>query len=104
MAKVIKAGTRKRDNEQKTNACDADSGVTIATCDSDMPSTAVATAVSTSTGNPRNALVVLKKQTDIDHTQVEMAAYFKAEKRNFAPGNEMQDWLEAESEIGPLVR
>lgn len=27
------------------------------------------------------------------------AAYFRAEQRGFAPGNEMGDWLEAEAEI-----
>jgi hypothetical protein len=26
-------------------------------------------------------------------------AYFKAEKRGFAPGHELDDWLEAEKEI-----
>lgn len=27
------------------------------------------------------------------------AAYYKAESRGFEPGREMQDWLEAESEL-----
>ncbi|MGR8935996.1 MAG: DUF2934 domain-containing protein [Gammaproteobacteria bacterium] len=27
------------------------------------------------------------------------AAYYKAEKRRFAPGNDLSDWLEAEQEI-----
>ena len=27
------------------------------------------------------------------------AAYYKAEKRNFNPGNELQDWLDAKREI-----
>lgn len=31
------------------------------------------------------------------------AAYFKAEKRNFAPENEIQDWLDAEAEINRLL-
>lgn len=31
------------------------------------------------------------------------AAYYKAEKRNFQPGNELRDWLEAKSEIIRLV-
>lgn len=31
------------------------------------------------------------------------AAYFKAEKRNFAPENEVQDWLDAEAEINRLL-
>ena len=29
-------------------------------------------------------------------------AYFKAEKRGFAPGREMEDWLEAEQEVHKL--
>jgi DUF2934 family protein len=27
------------------------------------------------------------------------AAYFRAEKRGFAPGGELQDWVEAEEEV-----
>ena len=34
---------------------------------------------------------------------IEIAAYFKAEHRNFAPGFEDQDWLEAEQEISKLI-
>ena len=30
---------------------------------------------------------------------IAQAAYFRAEKRGFAPGRELQDWLEAEAEI-----
>lgn len=30
---------------------------------------------------------------------VAVAAYYKAEKRGFSPGRELQDWLEAEKEI-----
>lgn len=30
---------------------------------------------------------------------IAQAAYFRAEKRGFAPGAELQDWLEAEAEI-----
>ena len=31
--------------------------------------------------------------------QVATAAYYLAEKRGFTPGNEIDDWLEAEREI-----
>ena len=31
------------------------------------------------------------------------AAYYKAEKRGFYPGNDIRDWLEAKSEIIALV-
>lgn len=32
------------------------------------------------------------------------AAYFKAEKRGFAPGRELDDWLTAELEIDERLR
>ena len=31
--------------------------------------------------------------------RIEMSAYFKARARGFAPGYELQDWLEAEREV-----
>ena len=34
---------------------------------------------------------------------IAIAAYHKAEKRGFAPGNELQDWAEAEQEIDELL-
>jgi hypothetical protein len=33
------------------------------------------------------------------HEQIEQRAYQLAEQRNFAPGQEMDDWLQAEREI-----
>lgn len=35
---------------------------------------------------------------------IEEAAYYRAEKRGFQPGNELDDWLEAEKEIDALTR
>lgn len=46
---------------------------------------------------PRMALVEIippKRQE-----MIAVAAYYKAEKREFTPGNEIEDWLEAEREI-----
>ena len=34
---------------------------------------------------------------------VAQAAYFRAEKRGFAPGYELQDWVEAEAEVLRLI-
>lgn len=34
---------------------------------------------------------------------VERAAYFRAEKRGFAPGCELEDWVEAEAEVLRLI-
>jgi len=31
--------------------------------------------------------------------RIQKLAYLKAEKRNFEPGHELQDWLEAEKEV-----
>jgi hypothetical protein len=35
---------------------------------------------------------------------VAVSAYFKAEKRGFEPGHELDDWYEAEDEITHLYR
>ncbi len=34
---------------------------------------------------------------------IAQAAYFRAEKRGFAPGGEERDWLEAEAEVDALL-
>jgi hypothetical protein len=35
----------------------------------------------------------------IRHEMIECAAYYRAEKRGFSGGSELEDWLEAEAEI-----
>ncbi|MGO9513088.1 MAG: DUF2934 domain-containing protein [Steroidobacteraceae bacterium] len=37
--------------------------------------------------------------SDPPHTAIAEAAYFRAERRGFAPGHELEDWLAAEREI-----
>lgn len=32
------------------------------------------------------------------------AAYYRAERRGFAPGYELEDWLEAEAEVDASLR
>ncbi len=32
------------------------------------------------------------------------AAYYRAEQRGFAPGNEMSDWLQAEADVEGVLR
>jgi len=36
---------------------------------------------------------------DVYQSMIAEAAYYKAESRGFAPGHEMEDWLEAENDI-----
>lgn len=35
---------------------------------------------------------------------IAIAAYYKAQRRGFAPGGELQDWLDAEQEVELLFR
>jgi hypothetical protein len=44
----------------------------------------------------------IDRQDDFEHTQVE--AYFLAEKRNFEPGHELEDWAAAEQQHGRPAR
>ncbi len=41
---------------------------------------------------------------EIRYAMIAEAAYYHAERRGFAPGNETQDWLRAEAEIDALLR
>jgi len=43
------------------------------------------------------AEVILER--DVRHEQIAQAAYFRAERRGFEPGHELEDWLTAESEV-----
>jgi len=36
---------------------------------------------------------------DRRHDEIAVAAYYRAQGRGFAPGHELEDWLEAESEV-----
>ena len=38
------------------------------------------------------------------HRKIQELAYLKAEKRGFAPGHELEDWLEAEQEVDDASR
>ena len=38
------------------------------------------------------------------HALIAQSAYLRAERRGFAPGQEMEDWLAAETEVDVLLR
>lgn len=44
-----------------------------------------------------------KTRTKQHGDMIAETAYYKAEKRGFMPGNEIQDWLEAEKEVSESV-
>ena len=56
---------------------------------------------------PKPARPRAKKPAGIPFEQrrnyIEMAAYYIAERRGFAPGNPMEDWVQAEAEIDRLL-
>ena len=49
--------------------------------------------------DPLRFCVAPKISADERRKWIATAAYFKAEHRGFAPGNEAADWLMAESEV-----
>lgn len=63
---------------------------TAAVSASSTPVTTASNAVSVSAGTRR--------------AMIEQAAYLRAERRGFAPGCEVEDWLAAEAEVDALLR
>jgi len=50
--------------------------------------------------NPlRFSLPVKRVSEEERRNMVARAAYFRAERRNFAPGQELQDWIAAEADV-----
>jgi hypothetical protein len=43
--------------------------------------------------------IVIENKDNGHQCEIAMAAYFKAERRGFASGHELDDWLEAEHDI-----
>jgi len=62
---------------------------------------AVKTSVTKSAKMPRRTSSVVVPVIDPEYRRalIAEAAYFIAERRNFAPGNEVEDWLNAESAV-----
>ena len=56
---------------------------------------------------PKAAVARAKKPKGVPPEQrrnyIEMAAYYIAERRGFAPGNPLEDWVQAEAEIDRLL-
>jgi 2-oxoglutarate dehydrogenase complex dehydrogenase (E1) component-like enzyme len=45
----------------------------------------------------------IERLTDEQRELVAVAAYYLAERRNFKPGHETEDWLAAESQVRSLT-
>jgi hypothetical protein len=58
-----------------------------------------------SDGGGRGKAAQLKPLTNEDlYKLIAETAYFKAKARGFTPGGEVQDWIEAESEVRTRMR
>ena len=50
--------------------------------------------------NPlRFSLPVKRVSAEERRSMIALAAYFRAERRNFGPGHELEDWVAAEAEV-----
>jgi hypothetical protein len=54
--------------------------------------------------NPLRFSLPPKKAPEDRLSLIARAAYFRAERRHFEPGHELEDWLAAESEVDRSVR
>ena len=52
-----------------------------------------------SPGEPGNGTTGAEPTPEQLYRMIQETAYFKAKARNFAPGHEVQDWIEAEAEV-----
>jgi murein L,D-transpeptidase YafK len=59
------------------------------------------TKTSTKTSEPATSLA--EATPEERWKMVAVSAYYKAKERGFSPGNELQDWSEAEKEIDQLM-
>jgi len=60
----------------------------------------VATRKRSAESQPANVKIVPEQRLQL----IAQAAYFIAERRGFAPGNELEDWLQAEAEIEACMK
>jgi hypothetical protein len=52
----------------------------------------------------RMAIVEAECREAERHSMIEQAAYYRAEKRGFGPGHELEDWLAAEQDVAEILR
>jgi len=66
-----------------------------------QPTSTPRTARTTTRSTPRKASPVPPALIDQDlrRSMIAQSAYFRAERRGFAPGHEAEDWLAAEHEV-----
>lgn len=66
------------------------------------PRTTTATTATTARKRTRS-VADISISTEERQSMIREAAYYRAERRGFHPGDEMADWLAAESEVDSLI-
>lgn len=103
-------GTTKRARARKSPA--KKSGTAESTSPASRPAPAAAAAVAgdgpaipARTPAPAGEQVEVIRLTALDRrSMVATAAYYRAERRQFASGHELEDWLAAEADVDALLR
>ena len=102
------AATKTRSKPAKTTA--RKSTVTPDTMhDAALTGSAIGAAAAQETASPTSAMSATLQggaapaaraaSPDVLHRMIAVAAYYRAERRGFAPGGEVMDWLQAEAEL-----
>jgi Protein of unknown function (DUF2934) len=68
------------------------------------PSPSAATSGGASSGSSAGASTHITVSEDARRAMIAQAAYLRAERRGFAPGGELEDWMAAEAEVDALLR
>jgi hypothetical protein len=75
------------------------------TAPASQPAPAVQQAFGRSSGATAAAAAPAKKAVDAKerYKMIAETAYYLAQKRNFAPGHEVQDWISAEKQVDAIL-
>jgi hypothetical protein len=86
--------------ESRTERRKAPRKVTAATPKPDTKAAAPRTPTSAQRASaPMTSNVTAEVSNEEARRLIAEAAYYRAKQRNFAPGHELEDWIEAESEV-----
>ena len=61
-----------------------------------------APSASAAPASPATTAITVSEETR--RAMIAQAAYLRAERRGFTPGNEVEDWMAAEAEVDALLR
>ena len=96
MAKIKNAQTRKRQAPVKENPNGTDGAQQAKSV---RPKSSKTKAMPKHGAPSARRMALVKIEPMMSQEMIAVAAYYRAEKRGFFPGGEVEDWLEAEKDI-----